>query len=64
MPQIDLSLEYLDPNDVVANVAEHNGSGAVRLVLAETLDNPTFARIKGLEFQNSTEGFFENLKIG
>jgi len=40
---------------VVPSIAEHEGSEALRLVLtpdAETPDNPTFARIKNLEFHN------------
>ena len=57
MDDIELSLEGLDPNDVVPSLAEHLGSEAIRLVLtadAETPDNPTFARIAGLEFHNGT----------
>ena len=55
MSQIDISLDNLNPNDVIPSVAEHDGSEALRLVLtpdAETPDNPTFARIKDLEFRN------------
>ena len=57
MSQIDLSLKNLDPNDVVTSKVVYDGSEAVRLVLtpdAETPDNPTFARIKDLEFQDGT----------
>ena len=57
MSQIDLYLENLDPNDVVTSKVVYDGSEAVRLVLtpdAETPDNPTFARIKDLEFQDGT----------
>ncbi len=55
MSEIDLTLENLNPNEVVPSLAKHDGSDAVRLVLtpdAETPDNPTFARIKDLEFYN------------
>ena len=55
MTAIDISLDNLNPNDVVPSIAEHEGSEALRLVLtpdAETPDNPTFARINGIEFQN------------
>jgi len=55
MSAIDISLDNLNPNDVVPSIAEHEGSEALRLVLtpdAETPDNPTFARINGLEFHN------------
>jgi len=55
MTQIDISLDNLLPNDVVPSRATHEGSDATRLVLtpdAETPDNPTFARIKDLEFHN------------
>jgi hypothetical protein len=55
MTAIDISLDNLNPNDVVPSIAEHEGSEALRLVLtpdAETPDNPTFSRIKGLEFHN------------
>lgn len=57
MTQIDLSLDNLLPNDVVQSIATHEGGDATRLVLtpdAETPDNPTFARIKDLEFHNGT----------
>jgi len=57
MSQIDLSLSNLNPNDVVPSKVVHDGSEAVRLVLtpdAETPDNPTFARIKDLVFQDGT----------
>ena len=55
MSKIDISLDNLNLNDVVHSIAEHEGSEALRLVLtpdAETPDNPTFARIKNLEFHN------------
>ncbi len=55
MSKIDISLDNLNLNDVVPSIAEHEGSEALRLVLtpdAETPDNPTFARIKNLEFHN------------
>ena len=57
MTDIDIGLDNLNPNDVIPSIAEHEGSSATRLVLtpdAETPDNPTFARIKGLEFHNGT----------
>ena len=57
MSQIDLSLKNLDPNDVVTSKVVYDGSEAVRLILtpdAKTPDNPTFARIKDLEFQDGT----------
>ena len=57
MSQVDLSLDALNPNDVIPTLAEHEGSDALRLVLtpdAETPDNPTFASIKDLEFHNGT----------
>lgn len=57
MNTIDLSLDVLEPNDVVASLAEHHGDKAIRLVLtpdAETPDNPTFARIVDLEFHNGS----------
>ena len=57
MSQIDLSLSNLDPNDVIPSKAVHHGNEAVRLVLtpdAETPDNPTFARIKDVIFQDGT----------
>ncbi len=55
MGQIDLSVTNLDPNDVIASQAVHEGENALRLVLAPTAvtpDNPTFARIKNLQFHN------------
>ncbi len=55
MSKIDIGLDNLNLNDVVPSIAEHEGSEALRLVLtpdAETPDNPTFARIKNLEFHN------------
>ena len=55
MSKIDIGLDNLNLNDVVHSIAEHEGSEALRLVLtpdAETPDNPTFARIKNLEFHN------------
>jgi hypothetical protein len=55
MSQIDILPGNLDPNDVVPSTSQHEGSDALRLVLtpdAETPDNPTFARIKGLTFHN------------
>ena len=57
MSKIDLSLDNLNPNDVIPSLAQHEGSEAVRLVLtpdAETPDNPTFARIRDVEFHNGT----------
>jgi len=57
MKKIDLSLDILNANDVVPSITSHDGSRALRLVLtpdAETPDNPTFARIKDLEFHNGT----------
>lgn len=57
MPDIDISLDNLNPNDVIPSTTEHEGSQALRLVLApdaKTPDNPTFARIRDLEFQNGT----------
>ena len=57
MSQIDLSLGNLLPNEVVPTLVDYEGSEAVRLVLtsdAETPDNPTFARIKDVEFRNGT----------
>jgi len=55
MSKIDIGLDNLNLNDLVPSIAEHEGSEALRLVLtpdAETPDNPTFARIKNLEFHN------------
>ena len=55
MSKIDIGLDNLNLNDVVPSIAEHEGGEALRLVLtpdAETPDNPTFARIKNLEFHN------------
>ena len=43
------------PNDVEPTMGSYQGFDAVRLVLtpdAETPDNPTFARIKDIEFHN------------
>ena len=43
------------PNDVEPTMVSYQGFDAVRLVLtpdAETPDNPTFARIKDIEFHN------------
>ena len=57
MTQIDLALANLVPNDVIPTLVDYQGSKAVRLVLtpdAETPDNPTFARIKDVEFLNGT----------
>jgi hypothetical protein len=57
MAEISIALDNLLPNDVIPSKAEHEGSPATRLVLtpdAETPDNPTFARIKDLEFHNGT----------
>ena len=57
MADISIALDNLRPNDVIPSEAEHQGSPATRLVLtpdAETPDNPTFARIKDLEFHNGT----------
>ena len=57
MTQIDLALANLVPNDVIPTLVDYQGSKAVRLVLtpdAETPDNPTFARIKAVEFLNGT----------
>ena len=57
MTQIDLALANLIPNDVIPTLVDYQGSKAVRLVLtpdAETPDNPTFARIKDVEFLNGT----------
>ncbi|MFP6710571.1 MAG: hypothetical protein VB913_02620 [Rhodospirillales bacterium] len=57
MSQVDLGLDALNPNEVIPTLTEHEGSDALRLVLtpdAETPDNPTFARIKNLEFHNGT----------
>ncbi len=57
MADISIALDNLRPNDVIPSEAEHEGSAATRLVLtpdAETPDNPTFARIKDLEFHNGT----------
>ena len=57
MTDIDIGLDNLNPNDVIPSIADHEGSSATRLVLtpdAETPDNPTFARIKDLEFHNGT----------
>lgn len=55
MSQIDIAPGNLDSNDVVPSAAQHEGSDALRLVLtpdAETPDNLTFARIRGLTFHN------------
>ncbi len=55
--QVDLSLDKLSPNWVAPSLAQHEGSDCVRLVLtpdAQTPDNPTFARVNGIEFQNGT----------
>jgi hypothetical protein len=57
MADINIGLDNLNANDVIPSIAEHEGSSATRLVLtpdAETPDNPTFARIKDLEFHNGT----------
>ena len=57
MANLNLSLDVLEPNDVVPTLAQHNGDECIRLVLtpeAETPDNPTFARISDLEFHNGT----------
>lgn len=53
MDEIRLDLKNLIPNDVKQTIAFHEGHNAVRLVLtqnAKTPDNPTFARIKDIEF--------------
>ena len=53
MDEIRLDLKNLIPNDVKQTIAFHEGHDAVRLVLtpnAKTPDNPTFARIKDIEF--------------
>ena len=55
MSDVNLNLNNLIPNDVEATIAIHEGSDSLRLVLtpdAETPDNPTFARVKNLEFHN------------
>ena len=57
MSKIDMSLDNLNPNDVIPSLAQYEGSEAVRLVLtpdAETPDNPTFARIRDVEFHSGT----------
>lgn len=57
MPEIDVSPDNLNPNDVITSAAQHDGSDCVRLVLtpdAVTPDNPTFARVNGVEFHNGT----------
>ena len=53
MDEIRLDLKNLILNDVKQTIAFHEGHNAVRLVLtqnAKTPDNPTFARIKDIEF--------------
>lgn len=55
--QVDLSLDKLSPNWVAPSSAQHEGSDCIRLVLtpdAQTPDNPTFARVNGVKFQNGT----------
>lgn len=55
MSLVDIAPGNLIPNWVTPTVALHEGASATRLVLmpdAQTPDNPTFARIKGLEFGN------------
>ena len=55
MNDIELSLANLMPNDVEPLMVSYEGHEAVRLVLtpnAETPDNPTFARIKDIEFRD------------
>ena len=55
MSDIELNLVKLMPNDVEPTMVSYQGFDAVRLVLtpdAETPDNPTFARIKDIEFHN------------
>lgn len=55
MAPIDISPDNLLPNWVMPSVAHHDGADALRLVLtpdAETPDNPTFAKIRDLEFLN------------
>ena len=55
MGDIELNLVKLKPNDVEPTMVSYQGFDAVRLVLtpdAETPDNPTFARIKDIEFHN------------
>lgn len=57
MQTIEINPDNLEPNDVVPGIAQHEGSDCVRLVLTQdavTPDNPTFARVKGLEFRNGT----------
>lgn len=55
MTSFDLSPGNLLPHWVLPSTATHDGKNATRLVLtpdAQTPDNPTFARIRELEFHN------------
>lgn len=57
MDVADIAPVNLLPHWVSPSLSEHQGKSATRLVLtpdAQTPDNPTFARIKGLSFHNGT----------
>ena len=57
MTSLDISPGNLLPHWVLPSTATHDGKSATRLVLAaeaQTPDNPTFARIRGLDFHDGT----------